>query len=384
MNVDIEPNDINALLDFAEKHRCITVVGPETPLASGIVDHFAAKGLPIVGPTREQAKLEWSKSYAKQLMHEKGIPTARYRAFSDYEKAMDYVSEQSGNVVVKADGLAAGKGVFVCSTKEEAEEAIRKLMKDRIFGDSGSRIVIEERLQGREISLMTISDGRNAIPFGTATDHKRVFDGETGPNTGGMGAYSPALKFDARDVENVMKQIVQPTVRNTGFRGFLYVALMITSEGPKAIEFNSRLGDPETQVILPRLESDLLEPLSVISNMTSNAGLLDVDLKWSKDWFCTVVMCSKGYPSSPKIGDEIKGLDRAAAISDTIIFHSGSIRKDGMLRTNSGRVLCVTAGGETLSESSSRAYSAVDLITWNGEHHRHDIGLQILDDGAVA
>ncbi|MDG6907722.1 MAG: phosphoribosylamine--glycine ligase, partial [Nitrososphaerota archaeon] len=196
--------------------------------------------------------------------------------------------------------------------------------------------------------------------------------------------YSPALKFDARDVENVMKQIVQPTVRNTGFRGFLYVALMITSEGPKVIEFNSRLGDPETQVILPRLESDLLEPLSVISNMTSNAGLLDVDLKWSKNWFCTVVMCSKGYPSSPKIGDEIKGLDRAAAMSDTMIFHSGSIRKDGVLRTNSGRVLCVTSGGKTLAESSSRAYTAVDLITWNGEHHRHDIGLKILDDGAVA
>ncbi|MDG7001566.1 MAG: phosphoribosylamine--glycine ligase, partial [Nitrososphaerota archaeon] len=226
---------------------------------------------------------------------------------------------------------------------------------------------------GREISLMAISDGTTAIPFGTATDYKRALDGDKGPNTGGMGAYSPTLDFGDEAVENVMHRIVLPSIRKSGYRGFLYAGLMLTSEGPVVIEFNSRLGDPETQVILPRLDSDLFETLSNISNPDWH-GLADMKLQWTDDWYCTVVMCSKGYPSKPKVGDEISGIQNAEKMDQSVIFHSGTIRSQGKLLTNGGRVLCVTAGGRTLEESSTRAYSTVEMISWQGEHHRHDIG----------
>ncbi|MDG6994762.1 MAG: phosphoribosylamine--glycine ligase [Nitrososphaerota archaeon] len=375
LNVEIKANDFAGLSEFAMKNSCVTLVGPEVPLSSGIVDYFSERQLPIAGPTRDQAKLEWSKSYAKEMMRGNNIPTAQFQVFSEAEKAIDYAYRQSGRVVVKADGLAAGKGVFVCSSPDDAERAIRSVLKDRIFGESGSEIVVEEKLEGREISLMTISDGSKVLPFGTATDHKRALDGDKGPNTGGMGAYSPALRFGDREIEDVMQRVVRPIVRLTGFRGFLYVGLMLTSSGPKVIEFNSRLGDPETQVIIPRLETDLLEPVLSVAQYPGWPSIADIDLRWSKLWFSAVVMCSEGYPSNPRTGDEIAGIERAEKVEQTVIFHSGTKRTNGILRTNGGRVLCVTAAGETLDESTARAYSSVNLISWKGEHHRHDIGI---------
>jgi phosphoribosylamine---glycine ligase len=376
-DVNIKPNEFSALAEFAKSHDCVTIVGPETPLAEGIVDRFAEAGLPIFGPTQKQAQLEWSKSYAKEFMTDYGIPTAAFHSFTDSKDAIDYARSFDGYVAVKADGLAAGKGVVICDSNEEAEKAIRSMIDEKAFGESGRVVVVEERLEGREISLMTIADGEEAIPFGTAVDYKRLWDEDEGPNTGGMGAYSPSAEFSELDIDFVMKQVVEPTVEHSGFFGFLYVGLMLTKDGPKVLEFNCRLGDPETQVILPRLESDLFQLISSLV-WEKATGLRETSLMWNRNSCCTVAMCSEGYPAKPRFGDLITGIEEASQMKDALIFHSGTVKKGNKYFTSGGRVLFVTGIGSDLEASIHRAYSAVGLVSWKGEHHRHDIGVQNL------
>lgn len=367
-NVPITATDIGRLKDFASEKRCLTIVGPEAPIAAGIVDEFNSGGLAIFGPTAEQAKVEASKAYAKQLMKRCGIPTAEFEVFEDPGSALDFASSKDGKVVVKADGLASGKGVFVCSNISEARFAILQLLEERIFGRSGEKILIEEKLEGREASYMFISDGKHALTFSSAVDHKRAFDGDRGPNTGGMGAFSPALVLP-EDIESKIEAIAQTVVLQTGFRGFLFLGLMFDEKNnPSVLEFNARLGDPETEAILPRLNSDLLGTILDIC-----AGKSVQALNWSNTCSCTVVMCSEGYPSHPKTGDQIAGIQRATSLENVVVFHSGTAFKDGSYFTNGGRVLSITGLGAKPDDAAKRAYGGVDLISWRGEHHRNDI-----------
>ena len=370
-NLPIGATEISKLRDFATDKKCLTIVGPEGPLAAGIVDQFQEVGLPIFGPTKEQAMLESSKSYAKNFMKHHGIPTAEFKAFEEGEPALDYATQKKGQVVVKADGLAAGKGVFVCASIEEAESAIEQILDRKTFGRAGDKVVVEEKLSGKEASYMFLSDGKTALNFGTAVDHKKAFDGDKGPNTGGMGAFSPAPDLTREESKLIIDKIVVPTVQSSGFRGFLYVGLMFDeSNHPRVLEFNSRLGDPEAQAILPRLESDLVE---LLFNEGNRGGFGEGDIKWNSNHSCTVVMCSEGYPENPKTGDLIKGIPEAESFPDVIVFHSGTAAKENALYTNGGRVLSVTGLGPSRSVASEKAYLAVNSISWRGERHRTDI-----------
>lgn len=378
LNVPIRADDLNGLRLFAEKHQCFTIVGPEAPLAEGIVDYFKEAGLQIFGPTRFQAKLETSKVFAKQFMLRNNIPTARFKTFTESQKAIDFAVKFGGSVVVKADGLASGKGVFVCESIQEAENAIKSILEKRIFGESGNEIVVEERLVGQEISYLTISNGKKVFDFGTARDHKRAFDGDRGPNTGGMGAVSPAEELDDGLAETIFERIINPTIGASGFSGFLYFGLMLTDKGPQVLEFNARLGDPETQSILPRLNSDLLETLLLLNNVDS--GCDDLRISWNRSHTCVVVMCSKGYPQKPVTGDLISGIANAQNLKNLVVFHSGTTKEDNRFYSSSGRVLSVTGIGDTAIEARERAYSGVNTISWLGEHHRQDIGITDLYD----
>jgi phosphoribosylamine--glycine ligase len=372
-NVPISSSDIESLVKFAKEKDCFTIIGPEGPLAEGLVDALDQVGLKSFGPTKSQARIETSKSFAKELMKSINIPTANFQIFKDYNSALEYCNRRESNVVIKADGLAGGKGVFVCSGPADVENALKMIFSERIFGDSGNSVVIEEKLSGYEISLMTICDGQSAMPFGTAIDHKRLLDGDKGPNTGGMGAFSPAQGFDEHRLEDVMEKIVRPIVRKTRFKGFLYVGLMVTNEGPKVLEFNARLGDPEAQVILPRLKSDLAQTVMRLCK-EGTRGEFD-DLTWDTSFACTVVMCSRGYPFAPKTGFRILGVEEVERLGDVLIFHCGTkTSEEGDLVTNGGRVLSITARGDTLTQACDSAYSAVKLISWEGEFHRNDIG----------
>jgi phosphoribosylamine--glycine ligase len=373
-NVPIGATDVRSLVKFAKENECLTIVGPEAPLEAGLVDALGEQGLTSFGPSKEQARLETSKSYAKQLMKSLYIPTAEFLIFKEYDSAYEYCNRKDGNVVIKFDGLASGKGVFVCADSAQAKDALRKIFMERIFGNSGICVVIEERLSGYEVSLMTICDGINAFPFGTAIDHKRLLDGDRGPNTGGMGAFSPALGFNQDQLEDVMEKIVKPVVRKTGFKGFLYAGLMMTKEGLKVLEFNARLGDPESQAIVPRLRSDLLQIVVNVSKnkLKESANMMPV---WDNSYTCTVIMCSRGYPSAPELGFRIYGIENTRKLQGITIFHSGTkMADDKNLLTNGGRVLSVTAKGKDLREASDSAYNAVKLISWEGEYHRTDIG----------
>lgn len=379
-DVPIKATNVKALVSFAKEHDCFTIVGPEAPLELGLVDLLESEGLDAFGPTREEARLETSKIFAKQFMKANGIPTASFELFSDYERALDYSAAREGNLVVKVDGLAGGKGVFVCSNMIETEKALRSIFIERTFGEAGNHSVLEEKLQGYEVSLMALCDGRSAIPFGTAMDHKRLLDEDKGPNTGGMGAFSPAIDFDSNNLNFVMERIVRPAVQKTGFSGFLYAGLMMTPEGPKVLEFNCRLGDPETQCILPRLKTDLLRCLVECKSQGLSAmrGALP---EWENSFSCCVVMCSKGYPGKVETGFPIKGLEDAQKLKDVLVFHGGTTRNIGettrsLFTTSGGRVLSVNATASTLLGASSKAYEAVRLISWEGENHRTDIGLK--------
>ncbi len=376
--------DPQALADFAETEKvALTVVGPEAPLAAGVVDVFRTRGLRIFGPTQAAAQLESSKDFAKGFMARHGIPTARYQSFTDAAAARAYVAVEGAPIVIKADGLAAGKGVVVAMTLAEANEAIDAMLLDDTLGvqhnAEGARVVIEEFLEGEEASFIVLSDGRNVLPLATSQDHKRLLDGDAGPNTGGMGAYSPAPVVTPNVHARVMQDIVQPTIAGMArdglpFTGFLYAGLMIDADGGvKTLEFNTRMGDPETQPILMRLKSDLYDVL-----LHATAGTLDqVELQWDRRVALGVVMAAAGYPQAPRKGDAIVGLPPAAAAdpeADALVFHAGTAEQDGEVVTSGGRVLCVTALGESVRKAQQLAYETLAPIHFDGAQFRRDIG----------
>ncbi len=371
----IDTDDHSAVIRFArEKAIDLVVVGPEVPLVAGLADDLADAGIKVFGPSRAAAQLEGSKGFTKDLCAELRIPTGAYRSFTEPEAAKAYAATQPLPVVIKADGLAAGKGVMIATTRAEADAAIDTCFAGA-FGSAGHEVVVEAFLDGEEASFFALIDGRNVLALATAQDHKRVGDGDTGPNTGGMGAYSPAPVMTPALVERTMNEIILPTAhgmaaRGTPFRGVLFAGLMLTDEGPKLIEYNVRFGDPETQVLMMRLKSDLLAAL-----LATVDGVLDrFDLRWSDEVALTVVMASKGYPGEYAKGTEIKGLDAAGTIEGVEIFHAGTERRNGRLLATGGRVLNVTARGRTVGEAQARAYAAIDLIEWPQGFCRRDIG----------
>jgi phosphoribosylamine--glycine ligase len=372
--------DVKALADFAQENKiALTVVGPEAFLAAGVVDEFRARGLRIFGPTKAAAQLESSKAFAKDFMKRHGIPTAAYETFSDPAQAHAYVDAQGAPIVIKADGLAAGKGVVVAMSLAEAHEAIDWILSDNKLGvvhnEGGARVVIEQFLEGEEASFIVLCDGKNVLSLATSQDHKRLQDGDQGPNTGGMGAYSPAPVVTPNVHAKVMHEIIHPTIQGmardgTPFTGFLYAGLMIDAQGqPRTVEFNTRMGDPETQPIMMRLKSDLFEVL-----MHATDGTLDqVELQWDRRAALGVVMAAGGYPLAPRKGDAITGLPEDA--EDAMVFHAGTtLDEDGQLRTSGGRVLCVTALGEGVRLAQQRAYQALTGIQFDGKQYRQDIG----------
>jgi phosphoribosylamine---glycine ligase len=383
-NVAIKANDIPGLARFAKENRVeLTVVGPDDPLAAGIVDLFQNEGLRIFGPTKSAARLESSKIFAKELMRAKHIPTARAAIFEKQEAAFAFLAESHFPIVIKADGLALGKGVIVAKDVEEAKAAVAAMMSEGRFGEAGRRLLIEECLAGTECSLHALVDGKNFRMLASARDHKRAFDGDAGPNTGGMGAFSPANNFDAAMAARFESEVMQPLLdalqeSDITFRGLLFPGLMITADGPRVLEFNCRFGDPETQAILPRLKSDLLPLLDA----TINGTLAGAKLEWDARPAVTVVMASGGYPDKYEAGKPISGLERAA--SDHVqIFHAGTRRENGELVTSGGRVLAVTALGDTVAAARDRTYAAVSQICFEGCHYRRDIALSAARDKIV-
>jgi phosphoribosylamine---glycine ligase len=378
-----EAGDVPQLANLAEaNHVDLTVVGPELPLDRGIVDLFTSRGLRIFGPTRVAARLECSKVFAKEFMARHGIPTARYRVCSNAPEAKALVAsaELGFPVVVKADGLAAGKGVVVAPDRASADAAIIAAMEDRQFGDAGSRLVLEECLEGPEVSFFAISDGRHALPMASAQDHKRIFDDDRGPNTGGMGAFAPSPLIDAAMDARIMQEIINPVIqgmREEGqeYRGFLYAGLMLTCAGPKVIEFNVRFGDPEAQVVIPMLGGDLL-PLLLAA---SDGALGDLRIPLRPEKRVGVVLASGGYPASTSSGRVISGLDHASALDDVLVFHAGTAAAaNGVTVTAGGRVLTVVGRGDTFEDAIARAYEGVSRITFEGMRYRSDIGKKAL------
>jgi len=369
--------DHAAIVRFCKENGIeLIVIGPEAPLVAGLADDVAAAGIKVFGPSREAARLEGSKGFTKDLCAEYGIPTASYRRFADADSAKAYVATQSLPIVIKADGLAAGKGVVIAQTRAEANEAVDTCFSGA-FGAAGAGLVIEEFLDGEEASFFALVDGETALPLATAQDHKRVFDGDKGPNTGGMGAYSPAPIMTPALCARVMEEIILPTVRamnarGTKFKGVLYAGLMIQDGAPKLIEYNARFGDPETQVLMLRLKSDLLPALLAVAE----GKLSGITLDWHDDAALCVVMAAKGYPGAYTKGSEIKGLEAAAADPNVEIFHAGTKRDGARILADSGRVLGVTARGNTIAEARNRAYAAVDKIDWPGGFCRRDIGFR--------
>jgi len=373
-NVQIPVDNLDELAKFASENDCFTIVGPEAPLAMGIVDFFNEKGLKIFGPTRKAAQLESSKIWAKQFLKRNNIPTAAFEVFDDPVKAKEYVNQVGYNVVIKADGLAAGKGVIVCDSKDEAEKSIDMMLIDKKFGDAGSSIIIEERIDGIEASYIALSDGKIAIPMATSQDHKRVFDNDKGPNTGGMGAYSPTPIIDKDISQKIQEKIIDKTIsalRDEGitFQGFLYAGIMLKDSEPYVLEYNVRMGDPECQPILMRMESDLFEYL-----MGSVSGTLDTmsPISWKDKSAVCIVLASNGYPESYPKGDEIFGLDQT--FEDGFVFHAGTKKQDVKIITNGGRVLGVTGLGDTLESAIKHAYEITEKISWENKYLRTDIG----------
>jgi phosphoribosylamine--glycine ligase len=373
--VDIDPFDFDGIIAFCRETGIdFVVVGPETPLCAGIADALGAAGIATFGPTADAAVLEGSKSFTKDLCARHGIPTAAYEKFTDADAAAAYIERQGAPIVVKADGLAAGKGAIVCETVADAVAAAREVLGGQ-FGEAGNEIVVEEFMTGEEASFFALCDGETALPLVTAQDHKRVGDGDTGPNTGGMGAYSPAPVMTDAMCERTMQEIILPTVRAMAaegrpFKGVLYAGLMITDEGPKLIEYNVRFGDPECQVLMARLESDLAQALLACAN-----GTLDrIALQWRDEAALVVVLASKGYPGTYGKGSVIAGLDAAGAIDNVKVLHAGTRAEGGRILANGGRVLGVTALGESITAAQANAYRAVDVIDWPEGFCRRDIG----------
>ena len=373
-NVDIAVDKLDELAKFAKENDCFTIVGPEVPLAEGIVDKFNHLELKIFGPSQKAAQLESSKIWAKEFMKRNQIPSARFEIFEDSKKAEDYVYSLDYNVVVKADGLAAGKGVIVCNSKEEAISAIDTILEKKTFGDAGNRIIIEERIDGIEASYIALSDGNIAIPMASSQDHKRIFDDDKGPNTGGMGAYSPTPIVDETLAKKIQKEIIDKTIqsmKNEGilFQGFLYAGIMIKENEPYVLEYNVRMGDPECQPITMRMDFDLYDYLVACTDKRLSDMLTP---SWKKQSSVCVVLASKGYPESYPKNEEILGLN--ATSDDSYIFHAGTKNNDGKILTNGGRVLGVTALGDTLESAIENAYNIVEKISWPNKYFRTDIG----------
>jgi phosphoribosylamine--glycine ligase len=368
-------------LDFARREKIdLTVVGPEAPLALGIVDEFNNYKLKIFGPSKLATQLEASKVFAKELMHKYNVPTANFKIFDNAQEAKRHIEARGAPCVVKADGLAAGKGVVVAKTIDEAKQAVTSIMQERIFGDAGNKVIIEDCLEGQEASIIVITDSKEVIPLASSQDHKRVFDNDAGPNTGGMGAYSPAPVVTKELFEEILQKIVYRTIKGLvsegiDYQGVLYAGIMLTKDGPKVLEFNVRFGDPETQAVLPRLESDLVEAMLVTTDKRLSSLAI---LRW--DWrACICVVCaSGGYPDEYEKGKEIFGLDEAAKMKDIVVFHAGtkSLIANGKshILTNGGRVLGITGLGNTIKEAIDKTYQAIGKIHFEGMHYRRDIG----------
>ena len=380
--VPIAVDDLPGLERFARERRIdLTVVGPELPLTLGLVDRFAGAGLPVFGPTAAAARLEGSKAFTKELCRRYDVPGAAFGTFRDPAAAGEYIRKIGAPVVVKADGLASGKGVFICATVAEATRAVDELMRDRVLGEAGAQVVVEEFLQGEEVSFMALSDGTTVLPLATSQDHKRVHDGDRGPNTGGMGAYSPAPIMGAALHERVMREIIEPVVRalareGTPYVGVLYAGLMVQGDRAKLLEFNVRFGDPEAQVLLVRLRSDLVDLLE----RATTGRLAGASIDWDPRAAVCIVLAAEGYPGAVERGRPIAGVD---AVRNALVFHAGTRRSDGTLVTDGGRVLGVTALGDTIAAAVEAAYGAAACVHWPGMHYRRDIGHRALARGAA-
>jgi phosphoribosylamine--glycine ligase len=378
--VPIKANDLNSLLDFAIKEKIdLTIVGPEDPLTQGIVDLIESKGLFIFGANKKAAEIEGSKAFAKEMMKKYHIPTAFYEIFDSQKEAVRYVQKQGAPIVVKADGLAAGKGVIVCNTVEEALQVINKIMVEKIFGEAGNRVVIEEYLVGEEASYIAFTDGKTILPMASSQDHKPIFDGDQGPNTGGMGAYSPAPVVTDEVHEKIIEKILRPIIYGLGeegrtYKGVLYAGLMIHDGHPKVLEFNARFGDPETQPVLMRMKGDIVPILEACMK----GNLSQHRIEWDNRPSVCVVMASKGYPGDYEKGKMIRGLKEVSQMEGVFVFHAGTTSKDGPMITNGGRVLGVTGLGEDIPRAIEKTYQAVKKISWDGVYYRTDIGQKAL------
>ena len=381
-SVDVAPTDVEGVVSLARARAVdLVVVGPEAPLAAGLVDALEAEGILAFGPSASAARIEASKAFAKDLMLHAGVPTAAYRIFSDAGTAERFIREHGGPMVVKASGLAAGKGAVVCSTEDETVAVARDMLSGGRFGTAGAQIVVEELMQGEELSLFALCDGENALPMLPAQDHKRVGEGDTGPNTGGMGAYAPVSIATPELVERVVREVLHPTLAalagaGAPYRGLLYAGLMLTKDGPKVVEFNARFGDPETQVVVPMLASSLLEPMLAIARGESLAG---TRLEWRRGAAITTVLASRGYPDDYRKGLEIRIPHGVETADNVIVFHAGTKRVGDQLLTDGGRVLAVTGLGSSLQSAAARSREAAAAIEFDGKHFRHDIGWRELD-----
>lgn len=380
-SLPIKAKDVDALLAWAQREKPdLTIVGPEAPLCAGMADRFAQAGLAVFGPVQAAARLEGSKVFAKEIMRAAGVPTAKAERFTDAAAAHAYIRRIGAPVVIKADGLAAGKGVTVCATVEQAERAVKESLVDRAFGPAGASVLVEECLLGEEASMLALVDGERVVMLASSQDHKRVFDRDEGPNTGGMGAYSPAPIVPEADYDGIRKLVFEPTLaelrrRGIPFRGVLYAGLMMTAAGPQVLEFNCRFGDPETQAILPRWDGDILPALTACAN----GRLQPEQVRWKPDACVCVVMTAAGYPGSYRKGDVIHGLDEAGRQPGAYVFHAGTAqRADGPVVTQGGRVLGVTALGPTIAAAQQRAYAAAAKIRFEGAHYRRDIAARAL------
>jgi phosphoribosylamine--glycine ligase len=379
--VDILADDIPGLLEWAERHEPkLVVIGPEVPLSLGLADELEKRKILVFGPVKAGAELEASKTFTKNLLVDNHIPTAKAAAFTNYKKALAYTRQEGAPIVVKADGLAAGKGVTVCETLAQAESALKEAMMKKIFGKAGSRVLIEECLVGEEASVLAFVDGETIVPMVSAQDHKRVFDGDQGPNTGGMGAYSPAPVVTKKMDKEILEKILKPTVEalhrmGITYRGVLYAGLMMTPEGPKVIEYNCRFGDPETQVVLPRLKTDFVNVCMAVAQ----GKLSHLKIEWDDRPTVSVVMAAKGYPGPYPKGQVITGLEKAEQSPDSMVFHAGTALHNGEVTTNGGRVLCVTGIGTTIEKAVQRAYKTLGLIHFEGAHFRKDIAWRALN-----
>ena len=382
--VNIQPQDVEALLKFAlEKKIDLTVVGPEVSLVAGIVDAFVQKGLKIFGPSKDAAQLEGSKVFAKEFLHRRNIPTAIYKVFTQSAEAFDFLTKAQFPLVIKADGIAAGKGVYICKNLAEGQVAVNDIMVDKIFGNAGDRIVVEECLSGPEASILAICDGKHFFVLPSAQDHKRIFDDDLGPNTGGMGSYSPAPVVTSQVLDTVISRIIEPTVRGMyqegiPFKGVLYAGVMLTADGPFVLEFNTRFGDPETQSILPRLKTDLVE----IMTAACDGRLNEIKVQWDTRPCVCVVMTSGGYPGKYQNGFEIKGLS-SVTDEDTVVFHAGTKNDGGTIVTAGGRVLGVTSLGSNLEKAIAKAYEAVEKIEFEHMFFRRDIAQKALNPAKI-